>query len=313
MIGEKHIKDDYTTETCHARVKCPFSHRGHYNNTQEAEKVSQKMLEEKYYQKALTPITAITSSPLPIEKEALKKLDAKDLAQILQNLANEENYGDSLKESIELATKLHADQKRFNRGQHEKTPYIEHPLRNAVRITRWGVKDKSIINATVLHDTIEDGSLKYAEIQGKNKPITEIEARKKLTNAIKSKFGTETVRLVEAVTNDPKEEQEKPKTQAEKASIYHDHLEKNITDSSTYLVKLSDFIDNASGLYHNDLPERKDKIKRMAEKYYPVIETFENKMNLTDEVLTKEVQASITAQLARTRVRLNKIINRPTN
>lgn len=55
-----------------------------------------------------------------------------------------------------LATHLHRHQTRRVRGDLPFVPYIEHPVRNALRLIRFGKTAYRLIAAALLHDVVED-------------------------------------------------------------------------------------------------------------------------------------------------------------
>ena len=61
-----------------------------------------------------------------------------------------------LRLAMEVATLAHLDQFRKNGIKSDEDPYIVHPLRNVLRLLRYGCSDVEILSATALHDTVED-------------------------------------------------------------------------------------------------------------------------------------------------------------
>ena len=59
----------------------------------------------------------------------------------------------------EISEKVHKNQKRCNRN-----PYITHVQEVVNILESMGVDDEDMIIAAILHDVVEDGGLKYAEI-----------------------------------------------------------------------------------------------------------------------------------------------------
>ncbi len=80
-------------------------------------------------------------------------------------------------EALNLAKKMHINQKRKYSGK----PYIVHPLK-VMNILLEVTQDKEILQAALLHDTIEDTPLTYKKIR--------------------FKFGKRVADLVQEVTND---------------------------------------------------------------------------------------------------------------
>ena len=64
------------------------------------------------------------------------------------------NPANLLRTAIDLATGLHAGQRRKGLG----LPYIAHPCDVCSRLVRWGVKDEIVLAAAMLHDTLEDAT-----------------------------------------------------------------------------------------------------------------------------------------------------------
>ena len=63
---------------------------------------------------------------------------------------------------------------------------------------------------------------------------------------------------------------------SERNRIYREHVADQIKDPEVFLVKFSDYIDNAGGLYHS---MDKDFIKRQAPKYQPLLSVFKSTLD----------------------------------
>ena len=257
---------------------------------------------------------------LDIMLDSLRSLDLKELdaAQMTQRLTLEAKAldwlnSDRLDAAIALASILHRDQTRGNRGNFQKTPYIEHPLRNALRLLDFGVKDEDLILAAILHDVIEDGARTFVHVVLQSKYTGELAARALLAQFIGEHFGERVLKLVIAVTNDYLTDEDKSRrTFEEKCSNYFHHVSNSIVEVDVFLVKLSDFIDNATGLYHNDRPERARKTLQQALKYLPLVPEFETRLDCADVryVITPAAIDEIEGKLLRTRSRLQTIVER---
>lgn len=250
-----------------------------------------------------------------LRNTALKDLGAVQLAQALQYEAHQVlgMSGEVVSSSIDLASIVHSAQKRGNRGLFSETPYIEHPLRNAVRLLRWGCHDQDVVVAAVLHDTIEDGAQQFVSAVARvGREVPELEARAMLSDHIKNAYGPRVLTLVEAVTNDYTTDTQKSQaTVEERNQSYCEHVRKTIAGHpGAFLVKLSDFVDNAGGLYHADIPGREDFVVRLARKYLPVVKVFEDEMEQMDLPVAPESLGAIRAQLATTRERLERIMEK---
>ena len=87
----------------------------------------------------------------------LKEMESSLLARAIYSHAAEAGMDtEKVRESVALASYLHRTHTRSVRSVMPRTHYIEHPLRNAVRLFRYGVTDQDVIIAAILHDTVED-------------------------------------------------------------------------------------------------------------------------------------------------------------
>lgn len=209
-----------------------------------------------------------------ISQMELKKMDGTLLGVAFMN----ESTALGIKRSVtfpalELAAMLHAGQTRANRANLPRTPFIEHPLRNAIRLIRLGVSDVDVILAALLHDTVEDCADRFASLSGLAFG-DEQSKRMFLSGHIAAKFGTEVLKLVLAVTNEIPTPSTLPLARDEKHSIYREHVVKAImSDDRVLLVKFADFMDNAGGLYHQT-EENGGMALRLAAKYAPLVPHF---------------------------------------
>jgi len=131
-----------------------------------------------------------------------------------------------LQETAALASILHRGDTRSVRGKLPLTHYIEHPYRVTLRIIRWGVIDTNILHAALLHDTFEDHPAEFVEMFGVTADLY-----------ISATFGPDVWDLVFAVSNQP-------------GVDYHVHVLDAIDDPRVFIVKLSDWTDNALSLHH---------------------------------------------------------------
>lgn len=64
--------------------------------------------------------------------------------------------------AVKFAAEKHADQRRKNKAA---TPYINHPIEVAEHLfSVGGIADEDVLDAAILHDTIEDTNTTYEEI-----------------------------------------------------------------------------------------------------------------------------------------------------
>ena len=124
----------------------------------------------------------------------------------------------SLIQCTNFAAIKHADQRRKDAN---KTPYINHPIGVAFILTDMGgVTDMNVLQAALLHDTVEDTDTTFEEIE--------------------AQFGKEVRRIVEAVTDDKsKEKQERKRLQIVNAAH---------SSADVKLVKLADKLYNLRDL-----------------------------------------------------------------
>lgn len=249
-----------------------------------------------------------------IREMSLKSLDSAGLTVVLLEEArvNPESFSlEMVYKASAAATYLHAKQTRANRGNLPRTPYIEHPLRNAIRLVRWDCFDQDIIIAAILHDTVEDCDAKICRAEyGLNpKELTQAELRELAFKYVETEFGAEVKRLVAGVTNGFPPEGLTPE---QKREYYAEHVRSVISDPGVFLVKFSDFVDNAAGLYHNDIEANHAKVAHLAAKYLPVIDIFEEAFaRIKDQLPVSEAaKREIRRHLVDTRKRLTAIIAR---
>lgn len=304
---------------CKATKKvCPLVHGA---TAEEAQKNYENMM-EKYSSIALSKKNSnkkyVIKEPISSvkRKTPLKELAAEDIADTIIIEAKDSGMNvEKVQEAINLATLLHEGQTRgprvINGVFKDKVNYIEHPLRNTLRLMRLGVEDQNIIVASLLHDTVEDGSQNFAQ-QFLKKELEENEARQELSNHIRNSFNPEVENIVQAVTNEHIPlKRIQSMSMEERRKIYRDHVDENIKhNSGALMVKVSDFIDNATGLHHNDFEGKEKAILKRALKYLPVIEIFRKRIAENKLPVSEENKKVILGQLDRTEVRLNMLISK---
>ncbi|XP_069078756.1 guanosine-3',5'-bis(diphosphate) 3'-pyrophosphohydrolase MESH1 [Pleurodeles waltl] len=124
----------------------------------------------------------------------------------------------ALLEAVDFAARKH---KRQRRKDPEKTPYINHPIGVARILSHEaGISDVAILQAALLHDTVEDTDTQFSEIE--------------------DVFGTEVRHMIEEVTDNkslPKEERKRLQIEHAAHSSY-----------GARLVKLADKLYNLRDL-----------------------------------------------------------------
>ena len=202
-----------------------------------------------------------------IERQSkLKKIKLK-LDQFKRNIdifkAEDKN---KIEEALDLMLELHIDQRDRPSGM----PYIGHPLEVADDlIVRFGIKDKDIIIAALMHDSVEDQSHllseKYLARRGQDLEKGDSEKENSLCE-IEEAFGLTVRTIVNALTNP---DFSKPKSKMTSNEIYKKHVEAAIIDPQVCVVKYADFACNALAIHGLDEGERKQHFR---EKYEPVIQ-----------------------------------------
>lgn len=197
----------------------------------------------------------------------LKDMDAATLVFAIESAVHELAIpGETLRLAMEVATLAHLDQFRKNGIKSDEDPYIVHPLRNVLRLLRYGCSDVEILSATALHDTVEDRPHAVIALLGGQTAddMSASEAQERASTLIASRFGHRISELVEAVTNPI----DYPCDNT--TAGYQDHVIRAIADPAVFLVKFSDFVDNAGSVKYLNGTDR----LRLVTKYEPLVEHF---------------------------------------
>jgi GTP diphosphokinase / guanosine-3',5'-bis(diphosphate) 3'-diphosphatase len=133
--------------------------------------------------------------------------------------------------ALSFAAAQHRDQRRKDR---EASPYINHPIALAEVLARMGVTDPVVLQAAILHDTIEDTETTPDEIE--------------------EHFGTEVRAVVEEVTDD----KTLPKATRKRLQLEH---AATLSDRAK-LIKLADKICNVLDVTHSPPPDWDDERRR---------------------------------------------------
>ena len=137
-------------------------------------------------------------------------------------------------------------------GQHRKTsgaPYITHPMTVVRILQRLGVKDRNILAAAGLHDTLEDTPVTY--------------------NEIKKNFNKEIANIVKDVTSVPKS----LAIQGKEAYLANKMLR---IGSGSLLIKLADRLHNVDDLDKMSA----DKAQKYADQTFYIIQRLKDKRKL---------------------------------
>lgn len=211
-------------------------------------------------------------------RRELKTYESEELALVLMSLIDKSNSmtSKSVKEALLLASDLHKSDTRANRAAHDRTPYIEHPLRNTIRILRYRCDTQSIVIGSLLHDTVEDHPFEIARQYAKQEPTDENHAREIAYSYIQKRFGKRTSEMVRGMSNPIAEDKYMPA--AEKNAIYCAHVAEAIENPDVLIGKVSDITDNAFSLHHTEIGMSSASIYKKATKYLGVIDVLENRL-----------------------------------
>lgn len=236
---------------------------------------------------AIRNTTAILTREIP-----LKEMDSALLALAVSDyFKNNREAQEAVEAAVYCATIWHSKQTREMRCAFRKTPYIEHPLRNALRLLRAGVASSDIIIACVLHDTLEDTReeiMQTALALGIQEDTPE--------QVIAEMFSEDVAHLVKSVTNEPKTGEVDP---TEKFEIYRQKISSVVEemnrsgDARAFLIKLSDLVDNASSLRSAwesaNSEEDKEKILKRFRKYAFAMEDVASGVSDMREYVSEKV------------------------
>ena len=207
----------------------------------------------------------------------MKLMSAPQLALTISQFAGRTEGLDKAKidEAILFAAHVHRKHSRANRGNQPYTPYIEHPLRNTLRLIRYGCTDQSILIGSLFHDTVEDGPEVIAKKFAGIKPSSDAEAREIALAYISGEYGSRVEQMVAGMSN-PISNGER--TTEQKNREYAKHVHEALKDPDVALGKISDLIDNGASLHHTLTGMKPESIKARAVKYLGVWDEAEARL-----------------------------------
>jgi hypothetical protein len=189
-----------------------------------------------------------------------------------------------LGDALVLASRLHREDWRQNE------PYINHPLRVAIRIiSHYGVRDPDVIAAALLHDTVEDHA---AELAAEGTTAAALAA-------LAGRFGPRVAGLVAAVTN-PEYDPGRDKNEQ-----YREHVAASLDRSPwARIIKASDFTDNGVGLIHTTGP----RVPHLAGKYAGLVPVLRELIGRPDTPLDEPARLRVLEQMDRAEERFDAIL-----
>ena len=175
--------------------------------------------------------------------------------------------------ALVLASRLHEHDRR------QREPYLNHPLRVTIRaVSHYRVDDPEVACAALLHDAVEDHADDIAPDGSQETAIA----------VLAGQFGERVAELVAAVTNpawDP---------DRDKHEQYREHVIASLRVSPwARVIKISDFTDNAVGLFHTTGP----KLSNLANKYRPLAPLLRELLLRPDTPIDSDVKLMIARQL----------------
>jgi hypothetical protein len=172
-----------------------------------------------------------------------------------------------------LMSRLH------ERDRRQSEPYACHPLRVTIRIlSHYRVTDPDVACAALLHDTVEDHAGDIAPGGDRDAGLA----------ALAGQFGARAAGLVAAVTNPAFEPGRDPHEQ------YREHVTASLEENPwARVIKVSDFTDNAVGLFYTTGP----RLLRLAAKYRPLVPPLRELVLRPDTPLEVDVKDMIARQL----------------
>ncbi|MBV9384639.1 MAG: HD domain-containing protein [Streptosporangiaceae bacterium] len=190
-----------------------------------------------------------------------------------------------LERALGLASRLHSADRR----DHE--PYVNHLLRVAIRImSHYGIHDRDVICAALLHDAVEDHAGDLAAGGGQPEALGELAAS----------FGPRVAELVGAVTN-PRFAPDRDMNEQ-----YRQHIAESLDRCPwARVIKASDFTDNGAGLIHTPGGPR---LQKLAAKYAPLVTVLRELITRPDTPLHRSAREHILGQLDRAAQRFAAII-----
>lgn len=203
----------------------------------------------------------MTTVPMTFPRVPLKQMDPSmlvfELDRETHRLMPLQADAELTTSAATLASFLHRKQTRFVRSNLPRVPYIEHPLRVALRLVRWGAHDAELIAAALLHDVIEDCADELLAVFGQRDESA--------LACLRRLYGNRVAELVHRVTKPSALGITTNRTYADTVAALAD------SGSLALLIKASDLKDNAGSIKYQLGHGQDEKMLRLLRKYLPVV------------------------------------------
>jgi hypothetical protein len=239
----------------------------------------------------MTNVVTAAIAGLPLKEMEVSLLRSA----ILDQVAALDLNGADFREAIDLASYLHRDQTRQQRGSMPLVFYIEHPLRNTLRALRYGITDPDTLIGVILHDTFEDAAQEFSAVIAGIPAATEQQARENALSFLGQRFSPAVADIVNGLSNPLLPD---GLTRARKNEAYIEHVG---ASPQIFVAKFVDFADNALSLHHS---MNAGFVKRQATKYGPLVVLFAARLDDADVLafVGPEAVEDMKAQLAANRL-----------
>lgn len=320
MTEKYHIGEGNLPRPCEANVQeCRLGLHEH-GSLEVMMKVSETILEKEFAEnlKSLQKLAPESRIEATVENEILrasKRMALKDMDTALMSSELRLRFPNGpMSNAIDMAAYAHRHQRRSLAGKLASTAYVDHPLRVALRLARYGVTDENVVLGAVLHDAVEDGREDLATMNGRALDSNVEVQHSAALKTVEEVFNSQVADIVNGVSNKPVKLEG---TREEKNSAYLAKVTKSIeSDPRAALVKFSDWVDNAVGLYHafdNKVPltpQQVNGINYRAVKYLPLANIFEKLLPDVEPYVSSGGLAAMRSHIAMASEKLPELVNR---
>lgn len=251
---------------------------------------------------------------------SLKDISIIQMKEELQERASKMPVQDYARvmEAASLAEYLHRTDvrktpSRTSSGQPrvDVDPYIIHPLRNTIRLARWGSEDPDVYIASLLHDTVEDhGKDLSVEYCGTSPDASEEQHRAAAYRYISRTFGPRASHFVDLMSN-PLMDKETKRNKPVADKIYADHVRESVQESPQVLIlKVADFVDNALSAHQGEINRLAVNRSKKYAQLVPIFsEALEKHKDVMPSLVTQEGADAIGKRVSKAKDYLESIIS----